>query len=130
MAGTALLPWEEWLAKLLHPLHVALRRKIFKRQREKELSNSNSWPKVEGVIHRIEFDSSLPREGLLYAYECKDGYYSGLYWRWFELDKPRAVKIGDRIILRYNPDKLEDSVFLDFQGANSPVFSVFSVPEL
>ena len=130
MAGTALAPWEEWLAKLLHPVYVAFRRRIFKAQREKALSESKNWPKVRGVIHQIEFDSSLPREGLRYSYECDNGYYSGLYWRWFELDKPHAVKIGDHIILRYNPEKPEDSVFVDFEAGNSLVSSAFSVAEL
>jgi hypothetical protein len=130
VAGTALLPWEEWLAKLLHPLYVVLRWKLSERRRKKDLSKSKTWPNLDGVIHQIEFDSSLPSEGLRYAYECEKGYYSGPHWRWFERDKPRAVKIGDRIILRYSPEKPEDSVFVDFQGANSSVFSVFYVPEL
>ena len=130
MAGTALLPWEEWLAKLVHPLYVSIRRRSFEKQRREHLLKSTSWPRVEGTIHQIEWDSSLPREGLRYAHECEKGYYSGLHWRWYDCDNPRVVKVGDRILLRYNPDQPEDSVFLDFQETNSPVFSVFSVPEL
>jgi hypothetical protein len=123
----AFLPWEEWLAKLLHPLYVRFRREMFERQREKDLSRSTSWPKVEGVIRQIEWDTSLPREGVRYSYNSDKGYYSGLYWRWLERDKPRNARIDDHILLSYNPDNPEDSVFLDFQEANSPMDSVSSV---
>ena len=77
MAGTALLPWEQWLAKLLHPPYVAVRRWMLKKGREENLVRSQQWPQIEGKVHEIQWDSSLPREGLLYSYSCAAGYYSG-----------------------------------------------------
>jgi hypothetical protein len=122
MAGTALLPWERWLAKLLHPLYVAVRRWMFKKGRREDLVRSQRWPEIEGNIHEIQWDSSLPREGLLYAYSCEAGYYSGFYWHWFERTNISEVKVGDRINLRYNPENAEESVFIGFQ--ESPLLSV------
>ncbi len=114
MAGTALLPWEQWLARLLHPLYVAIRRSLYKRQRRQELSASEGWPETEGTIHSKRWDSSLPREELLFSYSTPQGYYSGSHWMWFERSEPREVKVGDRVVLRYSLDDPEKSVFLKF----------------
>ena len=114
MAGTALLPWEKWIARLLHPLYVAIRRTLHKRQRWHELNQSEGWPQPEGTIMSKNWDSSLPREELLYSYSVAEGYYSGSHWLWFERSEPREVKVGDRIVLRYRPNSPERSVFLGF----------------
>jgi len=37
VAGTALLPWEEWLARLLHPVIVAIRRWSYERRHRRDL---------------------------------------------------------------------------------------------
>ena len=114
MAGTALLPWEEWLARLLHPLYVAVRRRLYKRQRRRDLHESEGWPEAKGEVHSKTWDSSLPREELLYSYSTSQGYYSGTHWVWFERSEPHEVKVGDRIVVRYMPDDPQRSVFLRF----------------
>ena len=114
MAGTALLPWEQWLARLLHPVYVAIRRSLYKSQRHQDLHESEGWPEAEGTVVSKKWDSSLPREELLFSYSTSQGYYSGSYWTWFERSEPREVKVGDRIVLRYRPDDPERSVFLKF----------------
>ena len=113
MAG-AFLPWERWLAQVLHPIYVAVRRLIQKRQRSNELHESEGWPEIEGTVQSKKWDSSLPREGLQYSYSTPHGYYSGNYWLWFERSAPHEVRVGDRILLRYKPDNPENSVFLRF----------------
>jgi hypothetical protein len=50
MAGTALLPWEEWLARLVHPLYVGIRRLLHKRQWGRELRQSEAWPEAGGTV--------------------------------------------------------------------------------
>ena len=112
MAGTALLPWEKWLAQLLHPIYVAIRRSLQKRQRRKELSESEDWPEVEGTVHSKNWDGSLPREELQYSYSTPEGYYSGSHWLWFERSHPYEVTTGARIVLRYRPGCPETSVFV------------------
>ena len=114
MAGTALLPWEKWIAQLLHPIYAAIRRSMHKRRRRQELDESEGWPEVEGTVHSKKWDSSVPREELQYSYSTQQGYYSGGYWVWFETSEPHEVKIGDRIVLRYKPDCPEKSVFARF----------------
>ena len=110
MAGTALLPWEKWLARLVHPL----RRSMYIRQRNRDWVESEGWPEAEGTIQSKRWDSSLPREELLYSYSTPQGYYSGSHWLWFERSEPREVKIGDRIALRYSPSDPGRTVFLKF----------------
>jgi hypothetical protein len=61
------------------------------------------------------WDSSLPREELVYQYTTVQGYYSGSHWLWFERVEPHEVKTGDQIILRYKPEDPEISVFLKFK---------------
>jgi len=112
MAGTALLPWDQWLARALHPLYVAIRRWPYKRQRQRELEASEGWPDVEGTVQSKQWDSSLPREELLYSYSTPTGYYAGAHWLWFERTEPREVRVGDPIVLRYRRDEPEKSVFV------------------
>src|SRR5579859_4320854 len=104
MAGTALLPWEQWLARLIHPLYVAIRRSLYERQRRRDLDESEGWPEAEATVVSKTWDSSLPREELLFSYATRQGYYSGSHWMWFERSEPREVIVGDRIVLRYRPD--------------------------
>src|SRR4051794_3674974 len=42
------------------------------------------------------------------------GYRSGSFWRWFDSATPRQIRIGDRVVLRFNPSNGEESVFLQF----------------
>jgi hypothetical protein len=112
MAGTAFLPWEKWIAQLLHPVYVAIRKWLYKRQRRQDLQGSEGWPEAEGTIHSKRWDSSLPREELHYSYVTKEGYYAGSHWRWFEPSDPHDVKVGDGIVLRYRPGKPEQTVFV------------------
>jgi hypothetical protein len=114
MAGTAFLPWEEWLARLLHPVYVAIRRALHRKQRSQDLHESEGWPEAEGTIHSKKWDSSLPREELVYSYSTNGGYYSGSHWVWFERSEAHEVKVGDRMVLRYRPGKPDESVFLRF----------------
>ena len=121
MAGIAFLPWEEWLARLLHPVYVALRKRMYSSERRRDLARSQGWPESEGTIHQILMDTSLPREGLLYSFSCGMGYYSGSYWRWLKRSEAREVKTGDHILLRYNSENPDDSVFVRFQESDSSV---------
>jgi hypothetical protein len=114
MAGTAFLPWEEWLARLLHPLAVTLRRWLYKKQRDRLLARSEGWPQAEGTVFSINWDSSFPREEILYSYSTEQGYFSGSHWRWFDSSDAREVKVGARILLRYSIEDPAESVFLSF----------------
>jgi len=69
---------------------------------------------TEGSIQRINWDSSWPREELVYSYCTERGYSAGSYWRWFEPCNAREVRVGDRIVLRYNPEDPDEAVFLKF----------------
>jgi hypothetical protein len=112
--AAAFLPWEEWLARLLYPLAVAVRRWLYRKQRERSLARSEGWPRMEGTVLLIKLDSSFPREEILYSYCTEQGYSSGSYWHWFDPSNAREVKIGDRIVLRYSREDPEKSVFLSF----------------
>ena len=114
MAGTAFLPWERWLAQLLHPIAVAIRRWLWKRRRERSLARSEGWPETEGTVQEIKWDSSNPREELVYFYSTEQGYYSGSHWHWFKASTAREVRVGDRITVRYSPENPESSTFLRF----------------
>lgn len=69
---------------------------------------------MEGTVLLIKWDSSFPREEILYSDCTEQGYSSGSYWHWFDASDPREVRIGDRISLRYNREDREESVFLSF----------------
>ena len=115
MAGTAFLPWEKWIAQLLHPLFVVVRRWLWKRQRGRLLAESAGWPEAEGTAVSIKWDSSLPREEILFNYHTDLGYFAGSHWHWFEKSEACEVKAGDRLLLRYSESDPERSVFLKFQ---------------
>jgi hypothetical protein len=115
MAGTAFLPWEKWIVQLLHPLLVAVRRWVWKRQRGRLLAESGEWPEAEGTVVSIKWDSSFPREEILFNYHTALGYFAGSHWHWFEKSEAREVKAGDRLLLRYNSSDPEQSVFLKFE---------------
>jgi len=112
MAGLAFLPWEKWIARLVHSLLVATRRRLYLFNRQRELKQSKNWPETEGTILSINWDSSNPREEIMYSYSTKEGLQAGAYWRWFDLDNVREVRGGDHITLRYNPQQHDKSVFL------------------
>jgi len=114
LAGTAFLPWEKWFAWLVHKLAVAIRRRSHRIQRQQSLSRSESWPQVEGTVEGINWDSSNPREEVVYSYSTSQGYRSGSFWHWFDSATPRQIRIGDRVVLRFNPSNGEESVFLQF----------------
>jgi hypothetical protein len=115
MALTAFLPWEKWLARLLHPLYVRVRRWLLKRQQARLLTRSANWPEAEGSIYRIVWDSSLPREQLLYSYSINGDYFSGGSWHWFERSDARQLSAGDKITVCFNPAHPEESVFVRFK---------------
>jgi hypothetical protein len=115
MALTTFLPWEKWLARLLRPLYVSVRRLWLERQRDRLLARSTSWPEAEGSIYHVVWDSSLPREQLLYSYSTNGDYFSGGSWHWFERSDARQLSAGDKIAVRYNPAHPEESVFVRFK---------------
>ena len=125
MAGVAFLPWEKWLAQLLHPLYVRIRRGSFERNRQRRLFRSETWPKAQGTISSVQWDSSLPREGLWYSYNPQEGYYSGFCWRWFDSAIPMRVRVGGQVVLRYNPSNPDESVVVEYGELSSD----FSVPD-
>ena len=114
MAGTAFLPWEEWIARLLHPLAVAIRRRLHAARRKRSLAASEDWPKGEGTVFSVTCDVSNPRERIVYSYSTDRGYYSGSFWHWFDASDRRQVRIGDRVALRYCPQDPEKSVCVKF----------------
>jgi hypothetical protein len=110
--AAAFLPWEKWIARLLHPLYVRLRRRWLEWRRDRLVARSKSWPELGGEIYRVVWDSSLPREQLLYSYSIDGNYFSGCSWHWFDRSNIRELRAGDRIVLRYNPLHPEESVFV------------------
>jgi hypothetical protein len=112
--AAAFLPWEEWLARLVHNITVALKRRLYQMRRSRQLERSRNWAQAEGNVHTIEWDSSAPREEILYYYRTEQGYHSGRHWHWFDATNPRQVQAGDRIKLRYDPADNDKSVFLGF----------------
>jgi hypothetical protein len=112
VAGLAFLPWEKWLARLIHPIYVAMRRRLHQVRRKRCLAGSETWSLAEGTIQEIKWDSSLPREEVVYCYTAEGEYYSGSYWHWFDPSNVGQVRVGDRITLRYNAVQRENSVFL------------------
>ena len=116
MAGLAFLPWEKWIARLVHSLVVWVRRRLHLLNRKRELKRSEGWPETEGTILSINWDSSNPREEIAYTYSTAQGLQSGFHWRWFDLDNIREVRSGDHVTLRYNPQHHDESIFLNVCG--------------
>jgi hypothetical protein len=112
VAGLWFLPREKWVARFIHRLVVVFRERFDRFQRARALANCASWVEVEGTVSAIQYDSSNPREEVLYSYATDQGYQSGSYWNWFERESVRPVRAGDRLILRYDPTHPGDSVFL------------------
>jgi hypothetical protein len=112
MAGIAFLPWEKWLARLIHPFIIAIRRLFYKAAKKRALARSQGWPETGGTVHQIMWDSSNPREEIMYSYSAQDEYYSGAAWIWFESPNERQPHVGDKIRLRYNQRNPEESVFV------------------
>jgi hypothetical protein len=50
----------------------------------------------------------------MYCYTTEQGYHSGSYWHWFDPLTLHQVREGDRIVVRYNPEQPDNSVFSDF----------------
>jgi hypothetical protein len=114
MAGLAFLPWEKLFGPLVHSLDVSIRRRLYLARRGRSLALSAGWSQAEGTVHSVNWDSSYPREEIVYSYSTERGYYSGYFWRWFDSSDAREVRVGDRIALRYDPAEHDKSVFLTF----------------
>jgi len=114
LAGTAFLPWEEWLAWVVHKLAIIIRRSLNRIHRQRSLAYSENWAQAEGTVEGINSDSSNPREEIVYSYSTQRGYYSRSFWYWFDSSDGRHVRVGDRIVLRYDPANHENSVLLQF----------------
>jgi hypothetical protein len=114
LAGIALLPWEKWFAWLIHKVAVALRRRLYRMQQKRRLARSEGWPRAHGVVEGVNWDSSNPREEVVFSYSTQRGCYSGSFWHWFDSSDARHVEAGDRVVLRFNPANDEESVFLEF----------------
>src|SRR5258708_4960444 len=99
MSLLSFLSWEKWLARLLHPVYVGIRKGLFEFQRRRSLQRSVGWPEMDAEVYRIVWDSSLPREQILYSYSTEQGYFSGAAWRWFEHTNAREVGVGDKIVI-------------------------------
>jgi hypothetical protein len=115
MAGLAFLPWEQWIGRLVHAVAVAIMRKLHQLRRTRSLEMSAAWPQTDGTVHAINFDSSYPREEIVYYYSTESGYHSGFFWRWFDSLDLRAAQVGDRLMLRYDPEEHDKSVLLTFR---------------
>ena len=48
--AAAFLPWEKWLARLLHPIAVAIKRGLYQVRRSRCLERSQDWPRAEGTV--------------------------------------------------------------------------------
>lgn len=113
--AAAFLPWDKWISHLIHPLKVAIAKRIYQSRRERSLARSASWTRVKGTVQRINWDSSYPREEIVYVYSTESGYHSGSFWRWFDSPNLREVRVDDRITLGYDPEAHDMSVFLSFE---------------
>ena len=111
MAGLAFLPWEEWLARLLHPLAVAVRRWLYQARRRKDLARSQGWGEIEGTVHEVKWDSSNPREESFTLIQQIMGTTQGLVGIWFDRADKRQVRVGNRMTLRIDPEDHEKICF-------------------
>jgi hypothetical protein len=116
VAGTAFLPWEKWLARLVHSLVVAIKKRLHEVRQRRFLKQSQDWPQTQGSVLVINWDSSCPREEILYSYATEQGYQSGSFWHWFEPSNQRQVRVGDKVVVRYDPTNHENSGVLQFGG--------------
>jgi hypothetical protein len=121
VAGLALLPWEQWLARLFHFVSGAIKLWSYEHRRNLDLARTESWPKTEGTVHRVTPDFSYPREQIDYCYSTEQGYHAGSYWHWFDQTNPGQIRIDDAIVLRYDPDDHEQSVFLRTAAEPNPL---------
>lgn len=112
MAGTALLPWEQWIGRLIHAGSVAVRRRLHIQRQKRALAASATWPQAEGTVHQVNADFSNPREEIVYYYSTESGYHSGFFWRWFDSSDLVKVRVGDVIPLRYDPQDHDQSVIV------------------
>lgn|SRR5271157_4781945 len=112
--AAAFLPWEKWLARLLHPIAVAIKRWLYQVRRNRCLERSQDWPQTQGTVIVINWDSSCPREEIFYSYSAEQGYQSGSFWHWFDRSNLNQVRVGDQVVVRYDPGNQQDSVFLQF----------------
>ena len=112
MGGLAFLPWEEWAARAIHRLAVALKRLLYRTQRRRSLSRSTGWPETEGTVESIQWDTSFPREEVSYSFETGRGKFSGYNWVWFESPNDTQFHVGDTVAVRYLQDDPSESVLL------------------
>ena len=112
--GAAFLPWEQWIGRLVHVVAVAIRKRMYQRERQRSLTISATWPQAEGTVHQVISDFSNPREEIVYYYSTQSGYHSGFFWRWLDASDLTPVRAGDVIKLRYDPADHDKSVVLSF----------------
>jgi hypothetical protein len=110
--GAAFLPWEKWIAQLFHGLSIEIKRRLYKIKRRRALAKSQGWPEIDGSITAVIWDSSSPRDEILYSYNTQGNYYSGSHWRWFDLSDARELRVGDTVMLRYDEKEPEESILL------------------
>ncbi len=108
--AAAFLPWEQWIGRLVHAVAVAIRKRMYQRQRKRSLAVSATWPQAKGTVHQVTSDFSNPREEIVYYYSTESGYHSGFFWRWFDGSEVIHVRAGDVINLRYDPTDQDSSV--------------------
>jgi len=114
LAGTAFLPWEKWFAWLVHKLAVAIRRRSHRIQRQRSLSHTKAGVRSRALLRVSTGTFPILERKSFISYLKPQGYRSGSFWHWFDSATPRQVRVGDRIVLRFNPSNGEESVFLQF----------------
>ena len=112
MAVLAFLPWERWLARLLRPLYIGVRRWFYRKQRTRYLIESENWPQGEGTVEAVHADGFLRRDQIFYAYSTDETDHLGAHWRWFEPGNAHELRFGDKVRLRYDPANPDRSVVL------------------
>jgi hypothetical protein len=110
--AAAFLPWEKWLGRLLHTVAITIQRLLYRMRRRRLLARSSGWPETEGTVQSVQWDSSLPREEIGYSFTTRRGDQSGYHWLWFDSPNERQPHVGDKIMVRYDETKPEESVFL------------------
>jgi hypothetical protein len=69
--AAAFLPWEKWIAQLVHWLSIAVKKRLYKIQRRRALAKSQDWPEIDGSIIAVVWDSSSPRDEILYSHNIQ-----------------------------------------------------------